>query len=72
MKHKFCKEPDKCHDDPNQAGVGAQQSNILLLLSWAHILTDGAQVIACAYAYLEEWRKPMEWDNNIYLLKDMG
>lgn len=30
--------------DPNQAGVGAQQLNILFLLSWLPILTDGAQV----------------------------
>lgn len=68
VKSKFRKEPDACNDDPNHASVGAQQINILLLLSWAPILT----VIACSYEHLEDWRKPMEQESNIYLLKDRG
>lgn len=39
---------------PHPSGPGAQQSNMLLLLSWLIFLTDKTKVISCSYGYLGE------------------
>lgn len=42
-------EPDECGGDSIQVGLGTQQSNIPLPLSWVTTSRDGAQVINCSY-----------------------
>lgn len=43
-KSEFHKEMSDCNDDTNQAGVGAQEFNMLILLPWAPILKDGLKL----------------------------
>lgn len=51
MENELHQAPGECSDDPTQTDPGTQQSHMLLLMSWAMTLTDGAPVTDCSYGH---------------------